>query len=190
MRVLPIFAALLSLAGCMSEAPTNEVDCFDPAARFGTSEGACFSPIDLPRCDGSAFDFYGPSDGFPEASLTVVTIAAGWCNPCRLEAAQMQERLVDAYADRGVRVVVAVVENDDFEPATPTFCQDWVEQYTLSNPVLLDAAASTQVYYPGSMLPATIIVDSMGRIRAREFGASTGLETTRANLDRLLAEDG
>lgn len=181
---------VFGLSGCMTAPPTTDVDCFDAEATFGTSEGACFAPLDLPRCDGSAFEFYGAADGFADARFTVVTIAAGWCNPCRVEAAQMQERLVEAYADQGVRVVVPVVADNDFNEPTQSFCQDWVDQYTLTNPVLLDAASITQVYYPGSMLPATIIVDSEGRIRAREFGTSTGLETTRANLDRLLAEDG
>ncbi|HJL18750.1 MAG TPA: TlpA disulfide reductase family protein [Sandaracinaceae bacterium LLY-WYZ-13_1] len=163
--------------------------CAAPEEGFGTSEGRKFSPFTLQRCDGSDYRFYGEEEGYCDARFTVVSIAAGWCNPCRVEAEQMQERLVEAYADQGVRVVVAIIQNNDFGAPDLAFCDGWVDQYELTNPVLIDPTQETQIYFPGDSLPAALIVDSEGTIRYREYGVSVGLETTRAALDELLSEE-
>ncbi len=199
---LSLASVLLLLAGC-SPSTTDSGDagitlpdsgqppaptCGDPGAPYGTSVGSNFLPFTLPRCDGAPFEFYGESDGFCDARFTVLTMAAGWCGPCRVEARQMQDRLVEAYADQNVRVVVAVIQNNDYGVPDAAFCQSWVDQYGLTNPVVLDGLQETQIYFPAGSLPATVIVDSDGVIRHREYGVSTGLETIRSALERLLAE--
>lgn len=159
----------------------------DPGEPYGTSEGSHFLPFTLQRCDGSDFSFYGEAEGYCDATFTVVVMSAGWCGPCRNEATQMQARLVEAYADQGVRVVVSIIQNNDYEAPDLAFCQSWVDQYGLTNPVVADPTQETQIYFPAGSLPATVIVDSEGVIRHREYGTSTGLATVRAALDELLA---
>lgn len=201
---LPFASALLALAGCTSTPaqPDSGISlggdaaaaadagpaCGDPGAPYGTSQGSNFLPFTLPQCDGTPFSFYGEAEGFCDARFTVLTMAAGWCGPCRIEAQQMQELLVEAYADAGVRVVVAVIQDNDYRPPSPAFCRGWVEQYGLTNPVVLDTLQETQIYFPAGSLPATLIVDSRGVIRHREYGVSTGLETIRAALEALLQQ--
>jgi thiol-disulfide isomerase/thioredoxin len=199
---LTLASVLLLLAGC-SPSPTQNADagitvpdsgqpptptCGDPGEPYGTSVGSHFLPFTLAQCDGTPFEFYGEDEGFCDARFTVLTMAAGWCNPCRIEAAQMQDRLVEAYADQGVRVVVAVIQDNDYRVPDAAFCQSWVDQYDLTNPVVLDPLQETQIYFPAGALPATVIVDSRGVIRHREYGVSTGLETIRSALDALLAQ--
>jgi thiol-disulfide isomerase/thioredoxin len=160
----------------------------DPGAPYGTSEGSNFLPFTLPKCDGTQWSFYGDDEGFCEARFTVVSMAAGWCHPCQQEAALMEENLVQAYGDQGVRVAVALIQDPEYNAPDSTFCQQWVDTYGLTNPVMMDADQVTNIYFPMGALPATVIVDSNGIIRHREYGVTTGLETVRAALDELLAE--
>ena len=192
--------AALGLAGCDGGTPMMGTDagpdivlpdagegaCAAPTGGFGTSQGRNFLPFTLQRCDGSMYEFYGETEGYCDASFTVVSIAAGWCGPCRMEARLMEEFLVQRYASHGVRVVVAIIQNNDYEAPDLAFCEGWQSQYGLTNPVLIDPTQETQVYFPAGSLPATLIVDSAGVIVHREYGVSTDLETVRAELDSLL----
>jgi len=162
------------------------VTCGEPGDGYGTSEGSKFLPLELETCDGTPYAFYGESEGYCDASFTIVSIAAGWCGPCRTEARLMEEFLVQRYAEHGVRVVVAIIQDNDGAAPDATFCDGWVDQYGLTNPVLLDPVQDTQVYFPGDALPANLIVDSEGTIIHREYGASDDLETIRAVLDDRL----
>ncbi len=202
MRATSTVIFLLLVAGCQPTEPAGDPDggpivfpdsggstnCGDPGGPYGTSVGSNFLPFTLPQCDGTPFAFYGEQEGFCEARFTVLTMSAGWCGPCRAEAEQMQRQLVDAYADQGVRVVVSVIQDNDYREPDGLFCQSWVDQYGLTNPVVYDVAQETGIYFPAGSLPANLIVDSEGVIRHREYGATVGLETIRAALDRLLAE--
>ncbi len=166
----------------------QEPTCGDPGEPYGTSQGSRFFPFTLNDCDGNPYEFYGESEGYCETSFTVVTMAAGWCGPCRLEAELLQEQVVEAYADRGVRVIVAIIQDNNYGLPDAAFCQGWVDQYELTNPVLLDPLQETQIYFPGGALPASLIVNSEGVIMHREYGVSENLATLRARLDELLAE--
>jgi len=198
--VLASAALLLGAVGCDSDPDPGEEDagevmlpdsgetppaCSAPSDGFATSEGSNFTPFTLQLCDGSDFEFYGEDEGFCDASYTVVSIAAGWCGPCRAEAMVMRQ-LVEDYADDGVRVVVAIVQDNEYAAPDLAFCEGWVDQYGLTNPVMIDPTQETQIYFPGNSLPATLIVDSEGVIVHREYGVSDNLETVRATLDDLL----
>lgn len=161
--------------------------CGPPSEPYGTSEGRNFRPFTLNRCDGTPFSFYGEAEGFCDASFTVLTMAAGWCGPCIVESQQLEERLVQAYADERVRVIQVLIQDDNYEAPSGAFCQSRVDRFGLTNPVLVDPEQITQVYFPAGSLPATLIVDAAGVIRHREYGTSTGLATITAALDRLLA---
>jgi hypothetical protein len=100
----------------------------------------------------------------------------------------MEEQLVQAYADQGVRVSVALIQDPEYNAPDSDFCQEWTDRYGLTNPVMMDADQDLNIYFPGNMLPATVIVDSKGVIRFREYGLSENLESVTATLDSLLAE--
>ena len=191
------------LSACGSSPPANDPDsgpivltdsgpaaCAPPVEPFGTQEGRNMRPFTLNRCDGTPYEFYGDAEGFCDASFTVLTMAAGWCAPCRLETEQLEAELTQGYADRGVRVVQAVIQDNDYAAPDAAFCQGWVDEYGLTNAVVLDPTQVTQIYFPAGSLPATLIVDSRGVIRHREYGTSTGLRTIRAALDELIAAEG
>lgn len=200
-RTASLLIVVLSLAACGSTPPASGTDsgtivlpdsgapaCSPPLEPYGTSEGRNLRPFTLNRCDGTPYEFYGEAEGFCDATFTVLTMAAEWCVPCQNEAAQLQTTVADAYADRGVRVVQVMIQDASGAAPSPAVCQNWVDTYGLEFPELLDPAQITQVYFPAGSLPATLIVDSHGVIRHREYGVSANLETMTAALDRLLAE--
>src|SRR5690606_9634673 len=127
MRAIPTLTTIFFLlAGCTPGDAAPEQDagdielpdagapaCQAPSEPYGTSLNSNFRPLNLPRCDGTPFQFYGEDEGFCDARFTVLTMAAGWCQPCRLEAQQMQETLVEIYEPEGVRFVVAVIQDND-----------------------------------------------------------------------------
>ncbi|UJR83750.1 TlpA family protein disulfide reductase [Sandaracinus amylolyticus] len=200
-RLVISFALLVvQLAGCGSndagdpDAGSTTADSGDPAqcappeGPYGTSEGRTLRPFTLNRCDGTPFEFYGAAEGYCDATFTVLTIAAGWCQPCHMEAALIQSNIAEAYADRGVRVVQVLIQDPGPAPPTPAYCQQWVENYGITFPELTDPNQLTQIYFPDNALPATLIVDSNGVIVHHEVGVSNELETITAALDRLLGE--
>ncbi|MDQ3031400.1 MAG: TlpA family protein disulfide reductase [Myxococcota bacterium] len=204
LRIVSILSLAMALAACGSSPPATPdsgialQDSGDGRAcplpegteanPIGTSLNRTLRAFTLNRCDGTPYEFYGEAEGFCEASFTVITLAAGWCVPCQMEAALLQSNVADAYADRDVRVVQVMLQNPDGTAATPAFCQDWVDTYDLRFPEVLDPDGTTWIFAPDNALPATVIVDSAGVIRYREYGTTANLSSLTAALDRLLAE--
>ena len=204
-RFLLITSALaLGLVGCtdgdgdgdtdagpaiMLDAGEPGGECVIPDDGFGASAGRNLLPFTLQECNGTPWEFYGETEGYCDSSFTVIVMSAGWCGPCRAEAEFMEAELVSRYADQNVRVVVALIQDNSYSTPDQAFCDGWVSQYGLSNPVLLDGTQETQLYFPMGALPANLIVDNQGRIRHREYGFSEALGTIRAELDALLAEE-
>ena len=172
--------------------PGMEFSCAYPPAPYGASTGRTFESFTLTNCaDGTPFSFYN-EDYCSGSVLTVVSIAAGWCGPCRLESAMLEEHINQVYGPMGVRVIQIVVQTDDYSAASIEYCQDWVDTYGLSNIELTDPFGMTQRYFPDNSLPSTLIIDHRpgheAEIRFRENGVSDGLISLRAKLDELLAE--
>lgn len=197
------FVAFAALAGCNSTPAMTETDsgtggvdaaapaCMGPAedARFGTSVGSLLRPFTLNDCAGNPVAFYNDEWCSESHHLTVVSIAAGWCNPCRLESMQLTERVTEPYRARGVRVIQILVQDEDFGPVDGAYCQAWVDNFDLTNIQLIDSGGvQTGRYFPDNALPSTLIIDDEGIIRFRENGASDGLSSLTTELDRLLAE--
>ncbi len=59
----------------------------------------------------------------------------------------MEEQLVQRYADQGVRVVVALIQDPSYGAPSQSFCENWVSTYGLTNTVLRDEAQITSNRY-------------------------------------------
>jgi hypothetical protein len=214
MRTTVILSALIILAGCGDDdgpmtgsdaGPPGEVDsgpgspdagggggisCADrvPARPYGTSAGYKMEPFTLEQCDGTDYEFY--NEDYCAASLTVVSIAAGWCVPCIMESTQLEAEITDRYAPQDVRVVQIIVQEEDNSAPDGAYCDAWVARFGLSNVELIDPLQETNIYFPDGVLPSTIIVDNNGIIKFRENGASDGLTSLRARIEQVLEEQG
>lgn len=160
------------------------LSCDYPTTGYGSGYGAKLEPFTLPQCDGTPYSFL--NEDYCESTLTVISIAAGWCMPCMRESEQLTANVVRPYADRGVRVLQVLVQDPDYNAPDEDFCNEWVDRYNLENIELRDAANVVGIYFPGGSLPSTLIVDNEGTIRFYEQGASDGLVTLTRRIDQLL----
>lgn len=173
-------------AGTGADAQAEGPSCGLPTGTYGATVGRTFRELELNECDGTPFTFY--NEDFCSSTFTVVSIAAGWCQPCHAETALLEEYLTQAYADRGVRVIQILIQDENYRVPTERFCNSWVSRYGLTNTQLLDPEQISNIYFPDNSLPSTIIVDRQGVIRFRENGVSDMLGNLTDKLDELLAE--
>jgi hypothetical protein len=163
-----------------------------PTNNIGTSVGTNFEGFTLQLCDGTDFNFYSEERFCAEPhSLTVLSIAAEWCAPCREESRQLRDRIVLPYGDRGVDVVQVIVQNSSYGPPDLALCNRWVTQHNLEGVYeVIDPTGVTSPFFPTGSLPETALIDETGRIVYREAGATPQLASLRSAIDRELTRLG
>ena len=209
---LSVVVAALALSGCGSDdgtpgnttatdagvaADTGTQSAVDagaptqmyPAGPYGSRVGALFEPFALTACnrEGAEANWRFEQSGFWDNQLTIIMISAMWCIPCQNEAMQVERELVQRYAGRGVRFVQILVQDPQRRAISPSQCNNWVNRYGLSFPVLMDPQFITQPFVPMAAFPGNVIVDRRGRIRWREYGSERGLVSIREAIDEILA---
>lgn len=159
-----------------------------PTSGFGASEGRKLENFTLPQCNNEDYSLYGEDFCDPSHTLTVISIAAEWCGPCQLESSMITEYISRPYASRGVRVMQIIIQDADYGPPDLNLCNRWVSRFNLTDNIeMIDPNGMTSGAFPSGSLPSTLIIDETGTIIYREDGASDGLVTLRAELDRALA---
>ena len=70
----------------------------------------------------------------------VMAIGASWCGPCQDDAPAIEvfSRLYDT-----IGVVQVLVQDEDAHPATRLACEQWVDTFQLTHPVVVDPAFLT-----------------------------------------------
>lgn len=175
----------------------TDATCQIPTGPWGQSPGHLQQPWTIKDCDGNPYALY--NDDFCEAKATVVILSAGWCGVCRAEAPSMRADFLEPYADRGVRILQVLQEDNGYDPASGDFCHAWAEQYGLQGYTFMDPQRKISMYSyrqgideepSGSStlaLPVVQIYDATGTLVAMHQGADPGSWTrARATLDELL----
>jgi len=87
-----------------------------------------------------------------------------------------------------VRGLQIIIQDADYGPPDLNLCNRWVARFNLTDNIeMIDPNGMTSGAFPSGSLPSTLIIDETGTIIYREDGASDGLVTLRAELDRALA---
>lgn len=128
-----------------------------PPGPYGLGEGAIIANLAFTEADGTPLDL-GAVHAPCAQKLLLVTTSAGWCTACREEQPKLQALYQDFEA-RGLVVMVAYFENDDYDPAELSGVVRWKQRYGLSFPVVLDEAFQFGDYYDRALTPMTMLVD-------------------------------
>jgi hypothetical protein len=154
-----------------------------PAGPYGTDVDDTFENLVLDDCDGAQVNV---GDVLAQAQLLLVSVGAGWCEPCIEESETLDAEIFRAYCPRGLRVVQILFQDDQSRPATGLFCQEWKQRYAMSFPVLRDPLFETQRFFTDitAQTPVNLLVDPDGAIVYKEVG--TPAADLPQRLDGLL----
>lgn len=110
--------------------------------------------------------------------IVVINFFASWCDPCALEAADLQRTWV-AVRDRNV--VFVGMATQDQEPEARAF----LAKHAITYPAGFDTDGAVMRAYRITGIPTTIVIDGDGRLTARHAGIFVGDEG-RARLLALI----
>jgi thiol-disulfide isomerase/thioredoxin len=119
--------------------------------------------------------------------VVLINIWATWCGPCRVEMPSI-EKLHDAYAAKGLKVVAISVD----DPGSDALVREFAKHYKLTFEILRDPGGQDGKVsrdYQTSGYPETVIIGRDGVIRRKFLGATDwNSAANRGLIDRLLAE--
>ncbi|MEX2102024.1 MAG: TlpA disulfide reductase family protein [Actinomycetota bacterium] len=122
---------------------------------------------------------FAPADY--EGSVTVVNFWATWCVPCRNEQPVLQD-IWETYRGRGV-TFIGVNHRDD-----PAAASEWLREYDVTYPSVLDEDGAYAAEFGFTGLPATFIADADGQLRFAFFGEVMEAEDLTRVIDEVLTE--
>jgi cytochrome c biogenesis protein CcmG, thiol:disulfide interchange protein DsbE len=111
----------------------------------------------------------------------IINFWATWCPPCRAEMPAMQRAFLD-YQDEGVIFLAVNSTSQDSVSAVENF----IGQYGITFPILLDKEGDAMDSYQISSLPTTYFIDRSGIIREVVIGGPMAEALLRTRIDKLL----
>jgi cytochrome c biogenesis protein CcmG/thiol:disulfide interchange protein DsbE len=132
----------------------------------------------VPAFQLTAFDGTPMGVGEGQGRVTVVNFFASWCDPCRQEAADVEQAWRD-YRSRGVQFY-GIGYKDAASKA-----RAFLDQFGVSYPVTVEPGNRTARAYGVTGVPETFVIDSSGRLVRHFIGPVSGEELAE-QLDALL----
>lgn len=114
----------------------------------------------------------------------VVNLWASWCPPCRAEMPALQ-RIYEANRERGLEIVAVNTTFQDSEADAAEF----VQEFGLTFPVVLDRLGEASRAYQLRALPTTFFIDSSGVIQQVVLGGPMSETTMQTAIESLLTNE-
>jgi hypothetical protein len=118
-------------------------------------------------------DFYNPSgedvypegspygEGTPKPTVLMMTVGAGWCGPCKQEAAETLPPEYAALAPRGLELMVVMADTAvPGEPAGFTELDGWINQFDVNYPAVIDPKRLTGSLFNAGAFPSNALIDT------------------------------
>lgn len=116
--------------------------------------------FELLSIDGDIVSLSGLKDKF-----VVVNFWATWCGPCIQEMPMLE----DYYHKYSPDLVILGINQQE----SPNVVREFLEQITISYPILLDRSAELAPVYNLMALPVTVFIDQEGILRFHHIGFMT-----------------
>lgn len=115
--------------------------------------------FELPTMDGELVDLHGH-----HGKVVILNFWASWCQPCMQEAPHLQNFYKDHQQDVEI-LAINLTHKDDVVRA-----QQFVQDYQLTFPVLLDEEGEVSTMYGAFTIPTTIVLNREGTITKQIAG--------------------
>lgn len=142
--------------------------CSEAKAPFGMDPEFAQSFPDHPYldCEGQVVSAQDMRCGH---ELTLVSIGAGWCEPCEAEALVLED-LYLRYRERGLGVVQLMYADRQGLVPGVAFCSAWQREFQLSYPVYIDVQKSSLKYLNIGVTPLNFVMNQRGQVIWSGFG--------------------
>jgi thiol-disulfide isomerase/thioredoxin len=143
--------------------------------------------------DPTGEGLWGAGSPFEEASpkprAVIITLAAGWCGPCREEAAKTLPEKYASYGPQGLQIVTVLADTTTAgESAGWKELETWVSIYDVQYVATIDTDRELANEFPGTGgFPTNILVDArtLGIVESLSGAPDAGFYQ---KLEQLLAE--
>jgi len=146
-----------------------------PAGPFGADQGSIIKDYsfsvgwsnpkavgyDIQQFDAEPIrlsDFYNPSGAADQSEVMLVNTAALWCQACRVEHSDLDERLAE-YGPRGLVILSTLFQDAQSQPAKAVHLQIWARQFEIAFPFVLDPEYQMGDFALASKAPLNLVVD-------------------------------
>jgi cytochrome c biogenesis protein CcmG/thiol:disulfide interchange protein DsbE len=127
----------------------------------------------LAALDGSSMNLEAQ-----QGRVVVVNFFASWCNPCRQEAAALEQNWRD-YQDRGVQFFGIAYKDADSK------AQAFLDEFGVSYPSTVEPGNRTARAYGVTGVPETFVIDQQGLLVRHFLGPITQAQLSQ-DIDQLL----
>lgn len=122
------------------------------------SEAPDFELVDLNGKTHRLSDYKGQG--------VVLNFWGTWCEPCKKEMPAL-DKMYNVYKDKGVQILAVNIAQSDFE------VKNFVKNYDLSFPVVIDKTKSVMDAYNINPLPTTYLINPEGKVEKIITGEMT-----------------
>lgn len=132
-----------------------------PTGPYGVGQGAIIDDLSFVTPAGSNLSL-GGLHGDSNTNLIYLITGAGWCGACLDELPTLQS-WHETYAGRGLAIVIALFEDQNYQPATTQLATQWINQYSVTFSVVADPPNALKPYYPNqdsTTAPLNLFIDA------------------------------